>query len=451
MKRLLVVAGDRALTRFIGEALLQRPLSDLPRRNDAWDIARAHTALEAYLLVSRGGRPFDAMVIDHPLPDQEVLALIERIRAVEDAKDAPIFLMSERGRDQHLRHLAADRFSVAGFLEKPVTVESLKAALLAVEKKRRILLVESREELAERYHGALAAAGYLVEFTLSGADAVQRVAKFRPDLVVSALVLEDLRGVDLCVELKKLPGPQPVRVLLYGQVSALANAEITENAHRADDFVQAPFDDEVLTERVAALIGRGPGMRQRWRRGPSTGGTPTKETLADVPAPGPPPPSERTMVPALSIEPSESEFDHEGPTGDAPTEHLAVPTPPPSASPKPVGPTKRSTRRVPCNIKMSVRNGGRTYESKTLDISHGGIFLETDEPLQIGTMIDMRFQIPNTTREVAAVGKVAWLGQGGTTQNTLGVGVKFSRIDPSDLQLIVDYVNRVARVVYSAS
>ena len=63
-----------------------------------------------------------------------------------------------------------------------------------------------------------------------GQDAVQRAAKFRPDLVVSALVLEDLRGVDVCVELKKLPGPQPKRGLLYGQVSALANDRVTENA-----------------------------------------------------------------------------------------------------------------------------------------------------------------------------------------------------------------------------
>lgn len=447
MKRLLVVAGDRALTRFIGEALLQRPISDLPKRSDTWDIARAHTALEAYLLVSRGGRPFDALVVDHPLPDQEVLSLIEKIRGIEDAKDVPLFLMSERGRDQHLRHLAADRFGVAGFLEKPVTAESLKTALEAVEKKRRILLVESREDLAERYHGALAAAGYLVEFTLLGQDAVQRATKFRPDLVVSALVLEDLRGIDVCVELKKLPGPQPMRVLLYGQVSALANAEITENAQRADDFVQAPFDDEVLTERVAALIGRGPGMRQRWRRGPSSSSHALKETLADVPAPAP---SGRTMVPARSIQPNDAPDEADTQDNEADTQQVATPTPPPSASPKPVGPTKRSTRRVPCNIKMSVRNGGRTYESKTLDISHGGIFLETDEVLEIGTMIDMRFQIPNTNREVGAVGKVAWVGKSGTA-DTMGVGVKFSKIDPADLQVIVDYVNRVARVVYSAS
>ena len=100
---------------------------------------------------------------------------------------------------------------------------------------------------------------------------------------------------------------------------------------------------------------------------------------------------------------------------------------------------------------MSIRNGEQVYTSKTLDISHGGIFLATEEKLAIGELIDMTFQIPNSERVVTAVGKVAWIGQGGPGHSTEGVGVKFSRIDPKDLQLIVDYVNRVSRVVYNAS
>jgi Tfp pilus assembly protein PilZ len=66
----------------------------------------------------------------------------------------------------------------------------------------------------------------------------------------------------------------------------------------------------------------------------------------------------------------------------------------------------------------------------------------------------MTFQIPNSSRAVNAVGKVAWVEKapdGVSATGRAGVGVKFSKIDPSDLQLIVDYVNRVARVVYSAS
>ncbi|MCK6552189.1 response regulator, partial [Myxococcota bacterium] len=266
MKRLLVVAGDRALTKFVAEALLGRSLTQfVPRSSDPWDISRAHTATEAFLLVTRGGRPFDVLVVDHVLPDQEPLELVDRLRKTDEARDVPIFFISERGRDQHSRRIASESYDVAGFIEKPVTIETLRSALGSLERKRRVLLVEPRAELAERYRAALAQAGFLPEVTARGRDALDRAPRFRPDLVISALELDDMRGADVCMELKRARGQASVPVILYGQVALLASQEISENALRADDFVQAPFDEGVLVERAASLVGRGvvPAPRRR--------------------------------------------------------------------------------------------------------------------------------------------------------------------------------------------
>ena len=60
----------------------------------------------------------------------------------------------------------------------------------------------------------------------------------------------------------------------------------------------------------------------------------------------------------------------------------------------------------------------------------------------------MTFTLPESEKTIQAVGKIAW-SQHGRHGKPDGVGVKFSRINPKDLQLIVDYVNRLARVVYS--
>lgn len=419
MKRILVVAGDRALTRFIAEALLGRSLGNgTVKSTDPWEVARAHSGLEASLLVTRGGRPFDVIVVDQPLPDLEALEVLAKLRGNEEAKDVPIFLLSERGRDQLARRVASETYKVAAFIDKPVTAETLRAALGSLERKRRILLIDSNQDLAERYRDALASSGYLVEVVHRGRDGLDRAPRFQPDVVVSSLILEEMRGVDVCVELKKSRNHSTVPVVLYGQIAALGNEEISENAHRADDFIQAPFDEGILVERVAALVGKGVARRKRPR---SKITTPLLDNRTDK-----------------SIELSEE--------NEAPST-----TPPTSASPSPVGRTKRSTRRVPCSLKMSIRNGEKVYTSKTLDISHGGIFLATEEQLEIGELIDMTFQIPNSDQVVTAVGKVAWVGRGGAGQSTAGVGVKFSKIDPKDLKLIVDYVNRVSRVVYNAS
>ncbi len=70
--------------------------------------------------------------------------------------------------------------------------------------------------------------------------------------------------------------------------------------------------------------------------------------------------------------------------------------------------------------------------------------------LEIGERIDMAFKLPGSETTIRAVGKVCWVGRGGA-ELVDGVGVKFSRIAADDLTVIVEYVNRVARVLYSAS
>lgn len=465
MKRLLVVAGDRALTKFVTEAVLDRALDTLgPRRSDPWDVARAHTGLEAYLLLTKGGRPFDLIIVDQRLPDQATLTLLEKFRTADAVHRVPVFLMSERGRDHHSRRIAVERYGVSGFIEKPVSAESIRIALGYLSRKRQILLVESNAVFAERCRSALSSAGYEVDVASQGKDALPRGSRLRAplptDVVIVSLELEDMRGSEVCAEIKR-HRERSIPVMLYGRASALPGHEISENALRSDDFIQTPFTDEVLCERVAQLIGRAtpagsamhasaagspspggsaaplgstPGSTSSKRRGEKPEAAPKSQPLADTV-------SGLLQLPSRDI----TLVDAASPPAPAP--------PPASASPAVVGPTQRTTRRVPCQLSMSFRNGDRLHESKTLDISHGGIFIEIAEPPALGTLIDITFQLPGTSRKVNAVGKIVWIGQSENSAGngaTAGAGVKFSKIDPQDLQLIVDYVNRVGRVVYAS-
>ncbi|NJK89440.1 MAG: PilZ domain-containing protein [Myxococcales bacterium] len=103
----------------------------------------------------------------------------------------------------------------------------------------------------------------------------------------------------------------------------------------------------------------------------------------------------------------------------------------------------RSTQRVPCHTWLRVANGSSEHRFRTLDISHGGLYFELDRPIEVGTVVDLTFTLPDSGDDpIQAVGRIAWSNQN-------GVGVKFVRIEPQDLRTIVEYVNRVARVLYS--
>lgn len=450
MKRILLAAADRELTRFMAEALLERPPDLPPKATDPWDVARAHTALEAKLLVTRGGRPFDVILLDQELPGG-VLELLQALRGTDEAAAVPIFLLTERGRDPHVRRLAVELHGVAGFLDRPVTADSLRETFAGLERRKRILLVEADDDRAERYRRALERVAYLVERVGSGREALDRAPRFRPDAAVASLELPDLRGLEVCVALKRAFKGGSLPVVLYGQLGALTGQGTEENAHRADDFVQAPFDDGILVERVAQLVGLGPGQALKRRR--------RKSLLSQLPpeVAESEQPTLSDLGRAVSEDEDPTSRGRKGAAGDTfegqvdlERDDTEPPTPPPSASPAPVSPTRRTTRRVPCHTAMSAKNGAKVYRSRTLDISHGGIFFAAVEPLDIGERIDMAFKLPGAEETIRAVGKVCWVGRGGA-EHVEGVGVKFSQIDPADLKAIVDYVNRVARVLYSAS
>mgnify|MGYP006288584203 CR=1 FL=1 len=413
MKRLLVVGRDRAFTRFVAESLIGRPMDAfMPRPDDPWDVARAHSALEADVLVTRGRRRFDVVVLDRELPDRAPLELAERLRRTPRAQATPIFLVTERGRDPHARRIATERLGIAGFLERPVSASTLNAGLELLERRRRVLVVEPEPERGLRFARAFERHDFDVMTASSREGAMRAMRNFDPDVAALSLSCDVHGGLDVCAELERARADRRIPVALYGQPRALPRQERSENALRADDFVRAPFDDDFLVQRIIGLVGLGGNASD----------------------------------PAAS----DSADDSGDQSSDLPTSPGKVPSsgfselsaPPPSASPAAVGPTQRQTRRVPCETKVRIRDGETLVESRTLDISHGGLYFQLDRPPSVGTRLDLAFRLPETEQTIRAEGKVAWLGP-------RGVGVKFSRIDKADLHAIVDYVNRVSRVLYS--
>jgi uncharacterized protein (TIGR02266 family) len=425
MKRLLVAARERALTRFFADALA----TEAPGQ---WEVARAHTHVEAWVLASRGPRPFSLAALDLGLGEGAVLDLVGRLRAAPETSHIRVVLITERGRDRHLRSAAASRLGVSGFMEHPLEARGLAASLAAFERQQRIWLVESDPTQTARLRHALAAAGYRVETFAAGKDVLARMSREIPELAVSAVTLEDGTGLELCARIRQRTRAVPV--LLYGPPTALPASSAFENRHRADDFLAAPFADRLLVERVAALVGT------------SQGSPPAQQ-----------PPRMPSQLPRLTMETPSTGIAHplasSGMQRERTDPRLAPSLPQrstdlPIERSRPATPGRRATRRVPCHLTATVQSDGRVFRSPTLDISGGGIFLGPGTRLDVGTLLDLSFQLPGTEEPIRAVAVVAWSSPDAPGQPAHGVGLKFTRIDPADLARVVDYVNRLAAVVY---
>ncbi len=68
------------------------------------------------------------------------------------------------------------------------------------------------------------------------------------------------------------------------------------------------------------------------------------------------------------------------------------------------------------------------------NISTGGLFISTQEPIRPGTRMVVRFELPNNKHRVIAISRVSYVKKG------TGLGVEFLRLDDEDREEIEAYI-----------
>ena len=134
----------------------------------------------------------------------------------------------------------------------------------AQQKKRElILLVEDNPDIMRINSFFLSKAkGYRVEEATTLEEAERMAEAHGPDLVVMDILMPDGSGMDFC---KKLRTTKNTPVLFLSALSE--NKDIIEGLHvGGDDFISKPYDLDVLSARIEALLRRA-GMEKTSARG----------------------------------------------------------------------------------------------------------------------------------------------------------------------------------------
>jgi CheY-like chemotaxis protein len=97
---------------------------------------------------------------------------------------------------------------------------------------------------------------------------------------------------------------------------------------------------------------------------------------------------------------------------------------------------RRSSPRVVIGVPITYRVGNAISTSLTLNVSHGGVAVRTTNPLDVASVVRLRFRIPGTKKDIDAEARVAW------SDRRVGLGFQFTSIDPTLQALIDDYVQR---------
>ncbi|MEI6603343.1 MAG: response regulator transcription factor [Clostridia bacterium] len=116
----------------------------------------------------------------------------------------------------------------------------------------KILVVDDEANIVEVVQAYLEAEGFRVFSAANGREALAVFAEVEPHLVLLDLMLPDLSGEDVCIQLRKT-SRVPI-IMLTAKVTEEAVLHGLEIG--ADDYVTKPFSPRQLMARVKALLRR---------------------------------------------------------------------------------------------------------------------------------------------------------------------------------------------------
>jgi two-component system KDP operon response regulator KdpE len=116
----------------------------------------------------------------------------------------------------------------------------------------RILVVDDEAQLLRALRTTLEGAGYAVETAATGEAALAAASFHPPDAILLDLVLPDMRGTDVCRELRRWSSAP---IVLVSAVDEEAEKVAALDAG-ADDYVTKPFAIGELLARIRAVLRR---------------------------------------------------------------------------------------------------------------------------------------------------------------------------------------------------
>jgi DNA-binding response OmpR family regulator len=121
--------------------------------------------------------------------------------------------------------------------------------------KEQILIVDDEEDLLDRLRHYLSREGYQVSCAISSEQALAKVNKGSPDLILLELMIPSIGGLEVCRQLKTNPTTRNVPIIMLSFKSEEADIVNSLEAG-ADDYVTKPFSPRVLLAKVRVLLRR---------------------------------------------------------------------------------------------------------------------------------------------------------------------------------------------------
>jgi len=104
-------------------------------------------------------------------------------------------------------------------------------------------------------------------------------------------------------------------------------------------------------------------------------------------------------------------------------------------------PERRDEQRIEVELEVRYRTAQEFLSAYSWNISGGGIFIRTQQPLPLNREVQLRFTLPGIDRTFMAHGLVVWTNPHPSRSSfPSGMGIKFMDLDPAAKNILADFV-----------
>ncbi len=99
-------------------------------------------------------------------------------------------------------------------------------------------------------------------------------------------------------------------------------------------------------------------------------------------------------------------------------------------------PTTRKHQRAAVNLLIDYQTLDQFFHDYATNISLGGVFIRSRNPLPVGTKLRVAFSLPGLTDMVETVGEVAHVLDERSREGYAGMGIRFQDLDPLSKRVV---------------
>ena len=104
----------------------------------------------------------------------------------------------------------------------------------------------------------------------------------------------------------------------------------------------------------------------------------------------------------------------------------------------------RQGHRIPIQLLVDYRSGGNYLFDFCKDLGTGGVFIQTEKPLEQGSSVSLTFTIPDSKETLETTGHVIWVQAPNPDDSSItpGMGVQFDEFTTDQRKSMENFVNR---------